>query len=265
MPASAGKVLRRLRARRRASSRNRTRRRECRRPSASPRWRASRGSVRARLARTRRRRLPRSNASSDARVHVWIVAGFRPSRPALLAMNTVIGTPQARWREITQSGRDSIMPVMRFSPCSGTQRVALIAASARRRSVSPPGRRQCDVFVHRDEPLRRVAEDHRLLRAPRVRVLVREPPARDQHAASSMSALITASLASPFSPFVGEHALAGKTGRLIGEAAVGVDGVGDRGVDAAPVELLRHSQSRRRSLRVRARARCAQSRCRYLR
>ena len=55
-------------------------------------------------------------------------------------MNSVIGTPQARWREITQSGRDSIMPVMRFSPCSGTQRVALIAASARPRRVAslPP-------------------------------------------------------------------------------------------------------------------------------
>ena len=51
--------------------------------------------------------------------------------------NTVIGTPQARWREITQSGRPSIMPVMRFCPCSGTQRVTLIAASARARSVSP--------------------------------------------------------------------------------------------------------------------------------
>ena len=29
---------------------------------------------------------------------------------------TAIGTPQARWRETTQSGRFSIMPVMRFSP-----------------------------------------------------------------------------------------------------------------------------------------------------
>ena len=52
-------------------------------------------------------------------------------------MNSAIGTPQARWREITQSGRDSIMPVMRFCPCSGTQRVAPIAASARWRSVCP--------------------------------------------------------------------------------------------------------------------------------
>ena len=50
---------------------------------------------------------------------------------------TVIGTPQARWREITQSGRDSIMPLMRFSPAAGTQRVSLIAVSARWRSVSP--------------------------------------------------------------------------------------------------------------------------------
>jgi hypothetical protein len=52
-------------------------------------------------------------------------------------MNTAIGTPQARWREITQSGRFAIMPVMRFSPCGGTQRVVLMAASARWRSVSP--------------------------------------------------------------------------------------------------------------------------------
>ena len=51
-------------------------------------------------------------------------------------MNTVIGTPQARWREITQSGRLSIMPLMRFSPAAGTQRVALMATSARWRSVS---------------------------------------------------------------------------------------------------------------------------------
>ncbi len=45
-------------------------------------------------------------------------------------MKTAIGTPQARWREITQSGRCSIMPVMRFSPAAGTQRVTLMALSA---------------------------------------------------------------------------------------------------------------------------------------
>ena len=51
--------------------------------------------------------------------------------------NTAIGTPQARWREITQSGLLSIIPRMRFSPCGGTQRVTAIAASERWRSVSP--------------------------------------------------------------------------------------------------------------------------------
>ncbi len=50
--------------------------------------------------------------------------------------NTAIGTPQARWREITQSGRLSIMPLMRFSPAAGTQRVLPISRSAISRSVS---------------------------------------------------------------------------------------------------------------------------------
>jgi hypothetical protein len=48
-----------------------------------------------------------------------------------------IGEPQARWREITQSGFASIMPVIRFCPCGGTHCTVLIAASARWRSVSP--------------------------------------------------------------------------------------------------------------------------------
>ena len=34
--------------------------------------------------------------------------------------NTAIGTPQARWREITQSGWLSTMPLMRFWPDGGT-------------------------------------------------------------------------------------------------------------------------------------------------
>jgi hypothetical protein len=50
---------------------------------------------------------------------------------------TAMGTPQARWRETTQSGRFSIMPRMRFSPDSGTHSVSEIALSARWRSVVP--------------------------------------------------------------------------------------------------------------------------------
>ena len=38
--------------------------------------------------------------------------------------NTVIGTPQARWRETTQSGRLATMPVMRFFPWAGTHWVS---------------------------------------------------------------------------------------------------------------------------------------------
>src|SRR4029078_10961575 len=55
--------------------------------------------------------------------------------PVSLCTNTVIDTPQARWRDTTQSGRVSTMPLMRFSPCDGTQRVSEIALSARARSV----------------------------------------------------------------------------------------------------------------------------------
>ena len=60
------------------------------------------------------------------------------TRPVSLWRNTVIGTPQARWRDTTQSGLVVTMPRMRFSPCGGTQRVSPMAFSARSRSVAPP-------------------------------------------------------------------------------------------------------------------------------
>ena len=50
----------------------------------------------------------------------------------------MIGTPQARWRDTTQSGLVTIMPVMRFSPCGGTHAVSSIAFSARSRKDSVP-------------------------------------------------------------------------------------------------------------------------------
>ena len=83
-----------------------------------------------------------------------------------------------------------------------------------------------DVLVHRDEPLRRVAEDHRLLRAPRMRILMLEPAARDQHAGIDQCldhSLVGVALLA----LVREHALAGKSRRLVGKAAVGIDGVGN--------------------------------------
>jgi hypothetical protein len=50
---------------------------------------------------------------------------------------TQIGTPQARWRESTQSGRSSIIPRRRFWPEAGTKRVSSMPLSARLRSVVP--------------------------------------------------------------------------------------------------------------------------------
>ena len=154
--------------------------------------------------------------------------------------NTAIGTPQARCREITQSGRLSIMPLMRFWPDGGTHRVTEIACSARARSVSPGFALPSSsiVLVHRDEPLRRVAEDHRLLRAPRMRILMLQPPARQQHAGLDQRLdhrLVGVALFA----LVVDDAFAGEAGRLIGEGAVFVDGVGDRGVDAARFQLAR--------------------------
>ena len=117
-------------------------------------------------------------------------------------MNTVIGTPQARWREITQSGRLSIMPVMRFSPAGGTQRVAAMAVSARLRSVSPTfaspsapaiglsiAMNHCGVLRKITGFLERQECGYWCLSRPRA---ISMP--------ASVRALMTASLASPFSP-----------------------------------------------------------------
>ena len=71
-----------------------------------------------------------------------------------------------------------------------------------------------------------------------MRILVLEPAARDQHAGIDQRldhGLVGVALLA----LVGEHALAGEARRVIGEAAVGVDGVGDCGVDAARLELAR--------------------------
>ena len=58
--------------------------------------------------------------------------------PVSLCWNTVMGTPQARWREITQSGRASIMPRRRFWPEAGTNSVSAMACRASSRSVWLP-------------------------------------------------------------------------------------------------------------------------------
>ena len=59
-----------------------------------------------------------------------MTAWSRKTSPVVLSTKIAIGTPQARWREMHQSGRLSTIEPMRFLPCDGNQRVASIAASA---------------------------------------------------------------------------------------------------------------------------------------
>ena len=61
--------------------------------------------------------------------------------PVFFSTNTAIGTPQARWRLMHQSGRPATIEPMRLRPWSGTNCVASIAASAFLRICSGPSRR----------------------------------------------------------------------------------------------------------------------------
>ena len=71
-----------------------------------------------------------------------------------------------------------------------------------------------------------------------MRVLMLEPAARDQHADFDQG-LDHRVVGVALFAIVGDDALAGKARRLVGEAAVGVDGVRNGGVDAARGELRR--------------------------
>ena len=58
------------------------------------------------------------------------------SSPLTLCTKSGIGTPQVRWREMHQSGRDSIMPVMRCSPHAGVHSTPLMSRSVWARSCA---------------------------------------------------------------------------------------------------------------------------------
>ena len=110
-----------------------------------------------------------------------LTASSRRSSPVFLCTNTAIGTPQARWRDSTQSGRSRTMAPMRFSPARGYQRVAAMAPSASSRKVASIG--AGERLVDRGEPLRRRAEDDGRLGAPGVRILVAQRALREQRVA----------------------------------------------------------------------------------
>ncbi len=70
-----------------------------------------------------------------------MTAGSRRGSPVARSTKIAIGTPQARWRLMHQSGRDSTMARMRLRPFSGMKRVASMASSARARMCSGPSMR----------------------------------------------------------------------------------------------------------------------------
>ena len=88
--------------------------------------------------------LPARPSSNQASAPFWVMAARMRAisssdlanladgitSPVSLCWKTVMGTPQARWREITQSGRASIMPRRRFWPEAGTNSVSAMACSA---------------------------------------------------------------------------------------------------------------------------------------
>ena len=82
-------------------------------------------------ARTRRRCRPARHGRATCSISSC-VRGC--SSPLSLCTNSGIGTPQVRWREMHQSGRLAIMPVMRCSPHAGVQRTPRMSRSVWARS-----------------------------------------------------------------------------------------------------------------------------------
>ncbi len=138
--------------------------------------------------------------------------------PVSLFTNTAMGTPQARWREITQSGLSAIMPRRRFCPAGGKNLVSSMAFSALSRR---PWRR------HGDEPLRRVAENDRLLGAPGMGIADGLALGRQQHARLFQSIHHAPVCIAPLAVLI-DDAATFKAGRILGVIAIGVDGGRDR-------------------------------------
>ena len=164
-------------------------------------------------------------------------AAVRIASPHVVQSTAGIGTPQARWREMHQSGRFASMLKIRSRPHAGIhltspidgleaglpQRAALGAAGAvRRRTLDER------LAVHADEPLRRRQEDHRVVAAPAVRIRMRESPAGARASPRSLSASSTLGFAS-------KTLLAAEELDRVEEMAAGAD----RRVDVEPVAHAR--------------------------
>ena len=100
--------------------------------------------------------------------------------------------------------------------------------------------------IHGQKPLGSIAEDHRRLRPPAVRILVLEPAARDERPGLDQR-IDDSSVGVADLPVVGDDALAFEARRLFGEGAVFVDRIGNAGLDPA---LLKKPCVRRPELEV---------------
>src|SRR6476659_7783749 len=103
-----------------------------------------------------------------------------------------------------------------------------------------------NVLVHRDEPLRRVAEDDRLLRAPGMRILVLETPARDQHMRLDQRLdhrLVGVALLA----LVVDDAFAGESGCGFGKSTIFINCIRNSRVDAT---LFQSAAARSPNLKV---------------
>ena len=122
------------------------------------------------------------------------------------------------------------------------------------------GAREPQRLIHGDEPLRRIAEDDRLLGAPGVRVLMLQATTRDQRVGPDQridDRLVGVALVA----LVVDDTFAFEARRILGEAPLAVDGEGDGGVDAATCSAPVHWPSRCRSPRGHDREPCARSPC----
>ena len=185
-------------------------------------------------------------------------SSIRISWPPFLT-KTAIGTPQARWRDITQSGlaRPCRGCGSRPAPAPSASRRWRASAVSRRRLLSRPAI-GLSMAMNHCGVLRKITG---FFERQRMRVLVLQLAARDQRARLDQRLdhrLVGVALLA----LVGEHALAGEAGRFVGVDAVLVDRVGDARVDAALGKHAGRSPSRSRSPRGRGPARCGRSPCR---
>ena len=156
-------------------ARSQTRRRGCPRPASTwLRHACCRGNAPRHRRRTRHRHLPASKAS---RMRALTSASCS-TLPFFIGKDADRHAPGALTRQDPVRAGCSIMRAQ--AVLAGSRNEAGVVDGAERTGAQR--RAVLQVLVHGDEPLRRVAEDDRLLGAPAVRILVLQAAAGEQRA-----------------------------------------------------------------------------------